>query len=346
MSPLSWGSSARWAPVARSHRGFSIMSVIVAAGLMAGLSLMLANLTRQQHVNQKKAETGLEISQLHHRILGVLYDGDACLVTLGKGSALQNERRITKLLNKGGKTVLETGVDINRQVRVKEMVIKNVTGTGRTKEAQMHITIKKLGEANKGTGDILKKFALTVELDTNGKVARCHHTLDSKEHAIHQNICESLGGKMEQRDGPTTECTLTDLFKTFCEGFGGRYEDPNPRTATVGKCKIDHWECPEGQFIQGFDGSGQVKCTSFISRVSKYDLSNDSGGIEDAVTHSSLSLGTHKICASSGYSGPGGFNTTCAVKPDGREVPTTWTLYLYDNDRNGQTQVCRAVCFD
>ena len=208
--------------------------------MMAGLSLMLANLTRQQHVNQKKAETGLEMNQLHHRILGVLYDGDACLVTLGKGSALQNERRITKLLNKGGKTVLETGVDINRQVRVKEMVIKNVTGTGRTKEAQMHITIKKLGEANKGTGDILKKFALTVELDTNGKVARCHHTLDSKEHAIHQNICESLGGKMEQRDGPTTECTLTDLFKTFCEGLGGVYTNPTPGSdTTVGKCNQD-----------------------------------------------------------------------------------------------------------
>ena len=73
----------------RNDHGFSIVGVLVAAGMLGGLSLYLATVTRQQHVTQRKAETGAELVGLHHKIIAVLYDSDACLATLGKGNTLQ-----------------------------------------------------------------------------------------------------------------------------------------------------------------------------------------------------------------------------------------------------------------
>ena len=218
------------------------MGVIVAAAMMGGLALMLAQMTKQQAVTQRKAETGLDMNQLHHRILGVLYDGDACLKTLTEGTdSVHNGRTLQKLLNKGGKTVVERGQDINRTVRVEKMVIQGIPSprTGQTEEGHLIITIKKLGVANEGMGDIIKKFPLTLELESasSNKLVRCHHTLDSKEHAIHTNICKSLGGEMESRGSPTTECTLTNVYKTFCESLGGVYSNPAVGTPT-GQCNI------------------------------------------------------------------------------------------------------------
>ena len=266
------------------------MGVIVAAAMMGGLALMLAQMTRQQAVTQRKAETGLEMNQLHHRILSVLYDGDACLETMGKGGSLHNGRTLDKLLNKGGKPVLEKGVDINRVVRVEQMVIQKVEGSGQTKEAEVWVTIKKLGEANKGSGEILKKFPLTVELDTAGKIASCHHTLDSKEHGIKTRMCEEMGGEMITVPGtPTTACTLTNVYKTFCESLEGVYTAPTAGTP-VGKCNIKDTyvdqdgdtmtgalTAPDGSKLGGCSGSGgSLNCPQNVSAGATVNAANAS----------------------------------------------------------------------
>ena len=83
--------------------GFSIVGVLIAAAMMGGLSLFLAQMTKQQHETQKKVETGTEFTQLQQKILTVLYDGDACLATLGAGSVLKNDREIDRLKKPGGR---------------------------------------------------------------------------------------------------------------------------------------------------------------------------------------------------------------------------------------------------
>ena len=219
----------------RNDHGFSIVGVLVAAGMLGGLSLYLATVTRQQHVTQRKAETGAELVGLHHKIIAVLYDSDACLATLGKGNTLQ-VGPLNKLVNKGNKTMLAIGDEINRNLKVEQMEIDKITNAGpQTKEAEIKVTLKKLGVANAGV--ITEKvFKITVELDSAGKIARCHHTLDSKEHGIKTSMCEDVGGEMVSVPGsPTTECTLTKVYKKFCENLGGTYTDPAPATP-VGEC--------------------------------------------------------------------------------------------------------------
>ena len=235
------------------------MGVLVAAGMMGGLALYLANISRQQHVTQRKAETGAELTGLHHRIIAVLYDGDACLKTLGEGSVLQNGP-VAELLNKGGTPVVKTGEEIKRVLVVEKMEIQNITGTGQTKEAELKVKIKKLGVANAGM--ITERvFGLTVELDSAGKISRCHHTLDSKEHGIKTAMCTEMGGEMvtDPSGGAGTVCSISGLYKKLCESMGGRYTDP-PATGTTGVQRIGTCDMnpPRQAFCESLGEGGKV----------------------------------------------------------------------------------------
>ena len=223
------------------------MGVLVAAGMMGGLALFLANLARQQFVVQKKSETGAELVALHHKIVAVLYDSDACLATLGEGNTL-SAGPLAKLVNKGNKTILATGDEINRALKITEMKIQNITNAGpQTKAAEIKVSIEKLGVANAGA-TTEKVFKLTVELDSAGKISRCHHTLDSKEHGIKTRMCTEMGGEMVCPNGSpptvtggvstcpgggsnTTRCSIGNLFERFCSSMGGNW-------SSSGRCSL------------------------------------------------------------------------------------------------------------
>ena len=222
------------------RRGFSIVGVIVAAGMLGGLALFLANITREQHVTQRKAETGVEITALHRKILSVLYDGEACTVTLGPDSFLPlgtSTRSLTQLKNKAGTAVVETGVEVNNLLEVESITLKNARGsTGLTREVDMEFVIKKTSKAITGYDKHVKTYPLTVELKSlPNTIARCHHTLDAKEEGIKEAMCIGLGGAFAAASGsvPST-CSLDALFAQYCISMGGT---PYPGTP-VGTCDI------------------------------------------------------------------------------------------------------------
>ena len=227
----------------KKERGFSIVGVLVAAGMAGGLALYLANIARQQHVTQRKAETGTEITQLQHKILSVFYDGDACTKTLvlpAPHNRLANGRVIDELKNRQGTVVVKKGVPINRLLQVEQMVIRNAQTTGKTREADIVITMKKLGVANAGVTTV-KTFKITAEMEsaTSNVISRCHHTLDAKEHGIKTRMCTEMGGEMVCPNGqpPTlvngvpncsggvtiTHCSIDNILEQFCQQMGGSY---------------------------------------------------------------------------------------------------------------------------
>ena len=58
------------------------MGALAAAGILGGLAMVFAQLTKQQ-MQAQKAETGVEI--VSQRVVRTLYDGKACINTLGAG---------------------------------------------------------------------------------------------------------------------------------------------------------------------------------------------------------------------------------------------------------------------
>ena len=234
LSPLPWGSSARWAPVARSHRGFSVMSVIVAAGLMGGLALMLVQMTKQQHQTQKKAETGVEITALQQRILRTLYDDKACVNSIGAGRALPSGGTITvnAIKSKNNQDVVVTGgIYGNRLVKIESMTIEvDSFGSGSTQaQAELAVVMGRENRAYTGQKTLTKTFPLTLELDGAGKLAGCV----SNAGAVTQGVCTSLGGKWNG-----SACTLT--------------------MAEIGS------ECPGSTILKGFDSTGAKLCATAV----------------------------------------------------------------------------------
>ena len=201
------------------------MGVIVAAGMMGGLSLFLSEMTKRQQVVQKKVETGTEFTQLQHKILTVLYDGDACIATLGAGSTLENDREIDKLKNRAGTVVVEKDKKINRLLEVESMVIKNVRGsTGMTREADVEVTVKKISKAITGYDKIVRTYPLTLELSAlPDKIGRCHHTLNDNEQKIKERMCTEIGGVLIPVTADVYRCSIDNLYKKFCEEMGATY---------------------------------------------------------------------------------------------------------------------------
>ena len=178
---------------------------------------------------------------------------------MGEGSVLQNGP-VAELLNKGGTPVVKTGEEIKRVLVVEKMEIQNITGTGQTKEAELKVKIKKLGVANAGM--ITERvFGLTVELDSAGKITRCHHTLDSKEHGIKTAMCTEMGGEMvtDPGGGAGTVCSISGLYKKHCESLGGTYTAP-PATGTSGDQRIG--TCDMNPVLQKFCTSLQGSYTA------------------------------------------------------------------------------------
>ena len=223
----------------RSTSGFSIVGVLVAAGMMSGLALYLANVSKQQHITQKKAETWAELKGLTNKILSVLYDGDACTKTFGVGSSFQDGDTLTQLKTKDGTVVVQTGSAgvVNRILEVEKMEIDDVQavpGTNR-KKANMMVTIKKLGVANVGM-TTMKTFSVTAEMDSSGTIARCHHALNDTEDGIKTRMCEEMGGEMlETISGSGVKrCSIDKLYEKYCDEMGGNYS-PEP----VIKCDLE-----------------------------------------------------------------------------------------------------------
>ena len=97
------------------NSGFSILSVLVGAGLMGGLAMYLASVTKKQHTTQRVAERGAALTELHHKILSILYDSESCTKTLvdtgfGGNDRLYDGRTLQDLKNKDGDAVVQVGV--------------------------------------------------------------------------------------------------------------------------------------------------------------------------------------------------------------------------------------------
>ena len=228
------GSSSN-SEILRRRLGFSLVGVMAAAGIMGGLALFLADMTRKQHAAQKKAETGVEITALSNRIVNTLYEAEACgetLVTspvpvISPGQSLT----VNILKNGGGRDVLESGRTYgNRLVKIGSMklLVDSDPITGNKAEADFEVVFERVNRAYTGDKTLTKKFPLTLELDGSRNLKGCRSGFDSVAINLMEELCLELGGDW---DSSANECG--NIVQKACTGLGGTFSSGNCNDAVT-----------------------------------------------------------------------------------------------------------------
>ena len=143
---------------------------------------------------------------------------------MGAGAALYDGRTLTELKNKAGTVILEANPgpnpyptkDIGRVLRVEQIRLGKVPSSGQTREIEVQVKIKKLSRAITGQDTTVKNIPLTVQMDTNNKIASCHTKLDAMETKIKKNFCDDIGGTWNIATG---KCSIENLLDSITNNF-------------------------------------------------------------------------------------------------------------------------------
>ena len=214
--------------------GFSILSVLISVGMMGMLSLVLAQLTRQQVNIQKKTETYFELNNLSNKILRGLYDGDGCMETFGKNSDIVDGRTLSAIKDKNGKVVVDTVQKYgNRLIKIYSILVANVRISATSGQLDLQVVFEKLHRSIKGYKRVTQTYPLSVQVDSLKRLTECSYDYGGIYRVAAEGVCKSLGGVF---DSVTMMCSLDDLILNMqiesCKNLSSSFDN------AVGKCII------------------------------------------------------------------------------------------------------------
>ena len=224
----------------RNTQGFSMISVIMAFGMLGGLSLTLAKLNTQQMGLQKKIESHFELNTLTQNISRTIYDQAACIKTIKKDASGNNTRfvdggtiELKHIKNKTGQKVFRKNrIYGNGLIKILTLSLEDIAVQGTTAETNLRIIFEKTARTITGYKKASKIFPLSVKLNASGYPVGCYSDLNS---------------------------AVTTAKKQICEDFG--IYDPSSDTCRSSVAV----QCPQGQTLTGFDGNGNLLCNTLSS---------------------------------------------------------------------------------
>ena len=179
-----------------------MVGVLTAAGLSGGLALFLAQMAKNQHAVQMKAETGVEITALSNRINTILYDGGACENSLKSGTVpnpiADGASFGVPELRSGGspyRVLLKEGeIYGNRLVKIASMNVDVDQVSGGKGFADLVVVFERVNRAYTGQKEVTKEFPVTLRLGASNNLEGCRSTFDSVAMGIKEELCKEMGG--------------------------------------------------------------------------------------------------------------------------------------------------------
>ena len=237
-------------------QGFAMLTVIAASGMTGGLALVLAKLSKQQMILQKRNESWSEIEALSERISRILYNNTACLNTIRNDS---NDNPVTftpgmsrvtlgHIKNNGGDDVIsQNGIYGNRLIKVSSLMLENITVTGTVSKMNLQITLERISKSITGYKKTVRTYPLIANLNAANEPIDCESDLSAAIAGTRKELCIEIGGTYNG-PGVTPLCSLPTANQT-CPAPPDSSSPPLLPT--------------------GFDATGNLQCTALPSTSEK-----------------------------------------------------------------------------
>ena len=175
-----------------------MVGAISAAGLMGGLALVLAQMSRQQMVFQKRSQSQAEVEAISRRIGRMLYNPQSCLKTVENVGIISSFTSTTTMplytiRNSSGRNVYTVNNTYgNGLVKVSSLQLKNfasIGSTGRVR-ATLQVGLEKTSKAVSGYKKAIRTYDLVINVDP---VVFYPTACETDLSAVKQELCEELG---------------------------------------------------------------------------------------------------------------------------------------------------------
>jgi type II secretory pathway pseudopilin PulG len=189
----------------KSQKGFSIVQVLIAAGMMGGLALVLTKLSENQMQVQKGATEATEINEITSRLQRYFLDSDACKNSLA-GKTINNNSKInlSELKDRYNKSFIYSTSGKNQITP--NLLVKKIEANRADNVIKVEVTFEKVSKKGFGGKEIKKSFDLDGAFSGN-TITGCYSQMDN---AV-KSACTSLGGTISG-----TTCTNTVLHQEIC----------------------------------------------------------------------------------------------------------------------------------
>lgn len=161
-------------------KGFSLVQVMIAAGLMSMLSLFMLKMQENQRMSQNKIEMDGEISSFMNKLNGFFHRGDYCeknIVGKNVQDGVGEPIELEKFIAPNGKVIFEKGgLYGNRTFELASITKDNFFYDSEDRHSGNLTLMVKLKKHKKSFGAkiIAKKIDLMVYLNDNGKITACN----------------------------------------------------------------------------------------------------------------------------------------------------------------------------
>ena len=205
--------------IIENNRGFSLVSVLVAVGLLGTVAMFVVNLNQQQVKNSKNAETKNELIALHAQINQYLLDGDACSETFSPPFVLSGTSRPVPNIfdGKGNVKFSENTPYGNNTVKINSITLTPVApatnltlANNSSKEMRLTFVYQKISNLT-AKNTLTKTVDVKVQRDASGNIICYSQLSNAIDEAVKQS-CISLGGTYDTSQVPN--CKLPQFVKS------------------------------------------------------------------------------------------------------------------------------------
>lgn len=242
----------------KDQNGFSIMQVIVGAGMLGGLALGFLKMSEMQTQSVTQFGVRTEANETFQRASSLLADSNVCTESILQNNIGDDDFKIYS--SDGSRVLMESGDKFNNIIEVfnirseEDSPPDDYPGWG---QISLHFSMRSLNPSLSHR-TLTREKPLRVRYDENQDIVSCHGIDESVIITAMSEMCRLLGG--EYVESPES-CTLsTECDEEEEETATSLYCLAERLNALKGEIDVRDQSCAPGQYVTGISATGGVEC--------------------------------------------------------------------------------------